>query len=134
MDVAENKRIVQAFYDAANRGDTEGFLGRLAEDSHMDEHRIRKVLRNLRWQERSCGKACETSIRPTEGWHRRHGSQHDRGSRFRGGPAERSVRDKGRRTIQQYVLPCIQNPRRDGKIFEVTEYFNTELVTAVFGA
>lgn len=32
MGVAENKRIVQAFYDAGNRGDTEGFLGQLAED------------------------------------------------------------------------------------------------------
>ncbi len=27
MSMADNKRIVQAFYDAANRGDTEGFLG-----------------------------------------------------------------------------------------------------------
>lgn len=32
MGVAVNKRIVQAFYDAANRGDTEGFLGQLADD------------------------------------------------------------------------------------------------------
>lgn len=31
MGIAENKQIVQSFYDAANRGDTEGFLSQLAE-------------------------------------------------------------------------------------------------------
>jgi uncharacterized protein len=32
MGIVENKAIVQAFYDAANRGDTEGFLCQLADD------------------------------------------------------------------------------------------------------
>lgn len=32
MSVADNKRIVQAFHDAANRGDTGGFLGQMAEN------------------------------------------------------------------------------------------------------
>jgi ketosteroid isomerase-like protein len=32
MSVADNKRIVQAFYDAANRGETENFMSYLADD------------------------------------------------------------------------------------------------------
>lgn len=32
MGLAENKRLIQAFFDAGNRGDMKGCLGQLAED------------------------------------------------------------------------------------------------------
>ncbi len=132
MGVAENKRIVQAFYDAANRGDTEGFLGQLADDVTWTN------IGSTKYSGTYVGKndLVAKLVEPLFG-------------QLRAGIAStihnviaeadfvvvqlsgQSETKDGRPYNNTY---CHVFRIRDGKIGEVTEYFDTELATAVFGA
>lgn len=132
MSVGENKRIVQAFYDAANRGDTQGFMGQLADD--------------VRW----------TNIGSTK-YSGTYTGRNDLTARLLEplfGQLKAGITANVHNLIAEadfvVVQLCGQSETkdgqpynntychvfriRDGKIAEVTEYMDTELVTAVFGA
>lgn len=132
MSVAENKRIVQAFYDAANRGDTEGFMGQLADD--------------VTWTNIGSTKYSGTYTGKNELTARLLGPVF---GQLKAGIAStihniiaeadfvvvqlsgHSETKDGRPYNNTY---CHVFRIRAGKIGEVTEYLDTELVTAVFGA
>ena len=132
MSIAENKRIVQAFYDAANRGDTEGFLGKLADD--------------VTWTNIGSTKYSGTYIGKSDLTARLLGPLF---GQLKSGIAAtihnliaeadfvvvqlsgQSETKDGRPYNNTY---CHVFRMRDGKIGEVAEYFDTELVTSVFGA
>lgn len=132
MDIAENKRIVQAFYDAANRGDTEGFLGQLAED--------------ITWTNIGSTKYSGTYVGKNDLVAKLVAPLF---SQLKAGIAStiHNMIAEGDFVVVQ--LSCQSETKdgrpynntychvfriRDGKIGEVTEYFDTELATAVFGA
>ncbi len=132
MSVDENKRIVQAFYDAANRGDTQGFLGQLAD--------------GVTW----------TNIGSTK-YSGTYTGKNDFTARLLG-PLFAQLKAGIAATLHNIVAEadfvvvqlsgqaetkdgrpynntyCHVFRIRDGKIAEVTEYLDTELVTAVFGS
>lgn len=132
MSVDENKRIVQNFYDAANRGDTQGFLGQLADD--------------VTW----------TNIGSTK-YSGTYTSKNDITARLLGplfGQLKAGITAAIHNVVAEADFVVVQlsgqsetndgRPYnntychvfriRDGKIAEVTEYLDTELVTAVFGS
>jgi uncharacterized protein len=132
MGIAENKRIVQAFYDAANHGDTEGFLGQLAEDVTWTN------IGSTKYSGTYVGKndLVAKLVAPLFG-------------QLKAGIAStiHNMIAEGDFVVVQ--LSCQSETKdgrpynntychvfriRDGKIGEVTEYFDTELATAVFGA
>lgn len=132
MSIAENKRIVQSFYDAANRGDTEGFMGLLADDVTWTN------IGTTRYSGAYTGKGDMTArlLGPLFGQLRAgiaatvHNmiAEGDFVAVQLSGQAE--TKD-GRPYNNTY---CHVFGIRDGKIVEVTEYLDTELVTSVFGA
>jgi ketosteroid isomerase-like protein len=131
MGLAENKQIARAFYESANRGDMEGCLGRLADDVRWTN------MGSTRYSGTYLGKKelLEKLIVPVFG-------------RLESGIASTidnviaegdfvvvQVRGtaetkEGRPYNNSY---CHVFKMRDGKIGEVTEYFDTELTRAVFG-
>ncbi len=132
MSIAENKRIVRTFYDAANRGDTEGFLGQLADDvtwtnigstkysgTHIGKNDLTARLLGPLFGQLKAGIAATIHNLIAEG---------DFVVVQLSGQSE--TKD-GRPYNNTY---CHVFRIRDGKIGEVTEYLDTELVTAVFGA
>jgi ketosteroid isomerase-like protein len=132
MGVTDNKRIVQAFYDAANRGDTEGFLSQLADDvtwtnigstkysgTYVGKNDLVAKLVKPLFGQLKAGIACTI--------HKIIAEADFVVVQLSG----RSETKDGRPYNNTY---CHVFRIRDGKIGEVTEYFDTELVTAVFGA
>jgi ketosteroid isomerase-like protein len=132
MGVAENKRIVQAFYDAANRGDTEGFLGQLADDVTWTN------IGSTKYSGTYVGKndLVTKLVEPLFG-------------QLKAGIASTIHNMIAEADFVVVQLSCQSETKdgrpynntychvfriRDGKIGEVMEYFDTELATAVFGA
>jgi ketosteroid isomerase-like protein len=131
MGVAENKRIARAFYDAANRGDMEACLGQLADD--------------VRWTNMGSTKYSGTYAGKPELLEKLIGPLF---GRLKAGIAStvdnviaegdfvvvlvrgRAETKEGRPYNNSY---CHVFRMRDGKIAEVTEYFDTELTSSVFG-
>jgi uncharacterized protein len=132
MSIAENRRIVQAFYDAGNRGDTEGFLGLLAKDISWTN------IGSMKFSGTYVGKDELTArlIGPLFGQLKDGITATIHNMIAEGdfvvvqltGQAETK---EGRPYNNTY---CHVFRIRDGEIVEVTEYLDTELVTSVFGA
>jgi ketosteroid isomerase-like protein len=132
MSIAENKRIVQAFYDAANRGDTEGFLGQLADDVRWTN------IGSTKYSGAYIGKSDMTArlLGPLFGQlkagiaatiHNMIAEADFVAVQLSGQSETKSGRPYNNTYCHVFTI-------RDGKIVEVTEYLDTELVTAVFGA
>jgi ketosteroid isomerase-like protein len=132
LSIAENKRIVYSFYDAANRGDTEGFLAQLADNvtwtnigstkysgTWVGKGELTAKLMGPLFGQLKAGIAATVHNMIAEG---------DFVAVQLSGRAE--TKD-GRPYNNTY---CHVFTIRDGKIAEVMEYLDTELVTAVFGA
>ena len=132
MSIAENKRIVQSFYDAANRGDTEGFLGRLADDVAWTN------IGTTKYSGTCAGKGELTArlMGPLFGQLKAGiaATVHNviaEGDFVAVQLSGRAETKDGRPYNNTY---CHVFRIRDGKIVEVTEYLDTDLVTSVFGA
>ena len=132
MSIPENKRIVQAFYDAANRGDMAGFLGQLADDVTWTN------IGSTKYSGTCFGKSDLTTrlLGPLFGQlkagiaatiHNMIAEADFVAVQLSG----RSETKDGRPYNNTY---CHVFRIRDGKVVEVTEYMDTALVTAVFGS
>ncbi len=131
MDVAENKRIVQAFYDAANRGDTEGFLGRLAEDVTWTN------IGSAKYSGIYVGKndLVARLVKPVFGQLKAGiaATVHNMIAEADFVVVQLSGESETKAGRPYNNTYCHVFRIRDGKIGEVTKYFDTELATAVFG-
>lgn len=131
MNIVENKRIIRAFYDAANRGDTQGFMDQLAEDVTWTN------IGSTKYSGTCVGKGELTTrlLGPLFGQLKAgitatiHNmiAENDFVAVQLSGNSE--TKD-GRPYNNTY---CHVFRIRDDKIVEVTEYLDTELVAAVFG-
>lgn len=131
MSIAENKEIIQAFYDAGNRGDTKGLLDRLADDV------IWTNIGTTKYSGSFAGKAelTERLMGPLFGQLKAgiFATVHNMIAEGEvvavqlSGQAETT---DGRPYNNMY---CHVFRIRDGQIAEVTEYMDTELVTSVLG-
>lgn len=131
MSIAENKQIIQAFYDAANRGDTMGFMRYLADEvtwHNLGSTRfsgtfagkqtlVDRLLTPL-FEQLKRGISCTIDNIIAEG--------DFVVVQLRG----RAETKDGRAYDNTY---CHIFQLRDGIIVGVNEYMDTELVTAVFG-
>lgn len=131
MSISENKQVVQDFYEAANRGDTQGFMNQLADDVRWTN------IGSTKYSGTCVGKDELTTklLLPLFG-QLKNGiaaiiqniiAEGDFVAVQLNGKAE--TKD-GRPYNNTY---CHVFTIRDGKIIEVMEYMDTELVTAVFG-
>jgi ketosteroid isomerase-like protein len=131
MGIAENKRIVQSFYEAGNRGDLEAAVALLADE--------------VRW-----------TVTGTTKFSGAYAGKQDLVTRLVA-PLFTQLKAGINGTIQNLIAEgdfvaaqvsghaetkdgraynntyCFVFRFRDGKVAEVTEYLDTELVTAVFG-
>lgn len=131
MSITENKRVVQTFYDAANRGDTEGFMSQLADDVKWTN------IGSTKYSGTCVGKSELTTklLMPLFGKLKNGIAAIIHNMVAEGdfvvvqlsGQAE--TKD-GRPYNNTY---CHIFTVRDGKIVDVMEYMDTELVTATFG-
>jgi ketosteroid isomerase-like protein len=131
MGLAENKQIARAFYDAANRGDMEACLGQLTSDVTWTNIGSTKYSGTYRGKDDLVTRLLEPLF-----------SQLKAGiaSTIDGMTAEgdvvvvqlrgKSETKDGRPYNNTY---CHVFKMRGDKIGDVTEYFDTELTSAVFG-
>lgn len=131
MNTTENKRIVQSFYDAANRGDTEGFMGKLDDDITWTNIGSTKFSGTFTGKSDLTGKL----LGPVFGQLKAGiaATVHNviaEGDFVAVQLSGRSETKDGRPYNNTY---CQIFRLREGRIVQVTEYMDTELVTAVFG-
>ena len=131
VGTAENKQIVRAFYDAANRGDTAGFMNRIADDV------VWTNAGSTKYSGTFVGKKDLTDklIGPLFGQLKAGISATIDNIVAEGDFVVVQLRGRaetkdGRPYNNTY---CHIFKLRDGKIGEVTEYLDTELVTGIFG-
>lgn len=131
MSVSENKRVVMAFYEAGNRGDFDACFDLIADDivwtnigttplsgTYRGKHELMDRLLGPLFGQLKAG--ISTEIEKLFG-------EDDYVIALTSGTAETT---DGRPYNNRY---CQVIRVEDGKFAEVTEYFDTQLVTAVFG-
>jgi ketosteroid isomerase-like protein len=131
MGLAENKQIAQAFYDSANRGDMEACLGQLADDVTWTN------IGSTRYSGTYAGKndLVAKLVEPLFG-QLKAGIASTIDNMIAEGDfvvvqlRGRAETKDGRPYNNTY---CHVFRMRNGKIGDVTEYFDTELTSAVFG-
>lgn len=131
MSVAENKQIVQDFYDAANRGDTAGFLSYLADDVTW------RNMGSTKYSAVYAGKKVlvDSLLGPLFGQLKAGITGTMDNVVAEGDFVVVQIRGRaetkdGRPYNNSY---CHIFKLRNGMIVEVTEYLDTELVSATFG-
>ncbi len=132
MQVKENKQIVRSFYDAGNRGDLEACLDLISDDITWTNIGSTKLSGTYRGKAELTEKllgplfgrlkaGISTSVENLLG-------EDDYVVALTSGTAETT---DGRPYNNQY---CQVMRLLDGKIIEVTEYFDTELTSSIFGS
>ncbi len=131
MSLAENKQIAQAFYDAANRGDMEDCVGRLASDVTWTN------IGSTKYSGTYVGKndLVTRLLEPVFGQLKAGIVSTIDNMIAEGDVVVVQLRGKaetkdGRPYNNTY---CHVFRMRNGKIGDVTEYFDTELASTVFG-
>jgi ketosteroid isomerase-like protein len=131
MSEKENKRIVQAFYDAANRGDMETCMDLIADDIVWNNIGTTRLSGRFEGkyllQEKLLAPLFENLKSGIDTTVHRLIAEGDYVVSQTSGKAETT---DGRPYNNQY---CWIIRMRDGKFAEVSEYMDTELITAAFG-
>ena len=131
MSAEENKKIVQAFYDAGNSGDMETFINMIADDviwTNIGTTSLSGVFRGKQ-------ELTEKLLGPLfgqlkSGIHMNVQRLIGEGDYVVGQSSGQAETHDGRAYDNTY---CWIIRLRDGQISEVTEYMDTELATSVFG-
>ena len=130
--IADNKRIVQAFYDAANRGDMGSCLDQLADDVKWTN------IGSTRYSGTCVGKSELTTklLGPLFGQLKAGiaATVHNMIAEADFVAVQLSGRSETRDGRPYNNTYCHVFRICDGKIVDVMEYLDTELVTTVFGA
>jgi uncharacterized protein len=131
VGISENKAVARNFYEAANRGDMDGCLGQLADDVQWTN------MGSTKYSGRYVGKTVvvEKLVGPVFG-QLKAGIQSTIDNMVAEGDyvvvqvrGEAETKD-GRPYNNSY---CHVFKMREGKIREVTEYFDTELTSKILG-
>lgn len=132
MGLAENKQVVQTFYDTAGRGDMKGCFDQLADDVAWTNIGTTKYSGTFVGKEDLSTKLLGPLFGLLEGGitstiHNMIAEGDFVAVQLSGRAITRSGRPYNNTYCQVFRV-------RDGKIRDVTEYLDTELVSTVFGA